>query len=189
MIPIHQLLLVHAGKLLAGEATEHREADLRRGVSALYYAMFHLLTYDTVNLHVRDSGITTAEDRRVATRGFKHASVFDIATSLCGNSQMKDSVKAIYPNRLCVPSEIRQFCRTISKLYTARLASDYEPIGCIIESIAMECLFETQVAVEVWRDVKQARPDDVRVFTELIYQHMLRGQRGAPSERSAFFVY
>ena len=53
---LHENLLVHAEALVTMDRTKPRQANLRRAVSAAYYALFHLLIHEAVLRNVgRDS--------------------------------------------------------------------------------------------------------------------------------------
>mgnify|MGYP000964758470 CR=1 FL=1 len=68
---LHEDLLVHAEKLLTLDRTRPRQANLRRAVSAAYYALFRLLIQEAVTHSIgRDGGAASRTLRVDRARWF-----------------------------------------------------------------------------------------------------------------------
>ena len=82
MIALHGVLLEHAERLRLSGAELNYEADLRRSASAAYYALLHILVYDTVHFLFPDQTQEAEESRCVTSRRFDHKTTQQFAKSI-----------------------------------------------------------------------------------------------------------
>src|SRR5262249_37617626 len=71
---LHQDLLQHAGRLAKLDPRRPKQVNLRRAVSAAYYALFHLLTAATSALYAGELGLAARINRTLNHREMKKAS-------------------------------------------------------------------------------------------------------------------
>lgn len=105
-------LLAHAERLCRASPKRPRQVDLRRAVSAAYYALFHELCWVCANTLVGTSASATADAWRLAYRAVDHRTA-------------KDRCKAKLPDTL--PMSLIGFAEAFVILQEQRHYADYDP--------------------------------------------------------------
>ncbi len=123
MIALHGVLLEHAERLRLSGAELNYEADLRRSASAAYYALLHILVYDTVHFLFPDQTQEAEESRCVTSRRFDHKTTQQFAKSIIGTNS--SIFKEYFPTKSDVPGELVDISRAILMLYDDRIDADY----------------------------------------------------------------
>lgn len=143
----HDELLLQAFQLVRKEPKQPRQASLRRGVSAGYYALFHLLIDDAVG------NWSQVDFRPVLARSFDH-------------SQMKGASNRIQ-NKQAYPfhgedpnsvTAVRFVAETFARLQERRHIADYDNSKFWSRS---EALLEVQLADDAFRAWKPVRREKV----------------------------
>lgn len=123
MIALHGILLEHAERLRLSGAVFNYEADLRRSASAAYYALLHILVYETVHFVFPEQTQEAEENRCIASRRFDHKTTQQFAKSIIGTNS--NILKEYFPTRAHVPAELIEIAKAILLLYDDRIDADY----------------------------------------------------------------
>ena len=124
MNPEH--LLDQADHLTAWQAVGRpRSTDLRRAVSAAYYALFHTLTAAAAAQLNAHPGI-----RRLLVRQYAHAQMRDVARQFANGSGGVAAQAVRFFG--AIPAELRDVAKAFLELQTARHAADYDPRADIV---------------------------------------------------------
>lgn len=117
-------LLQQAVRLATLDPTRPRQANLRRAVSAAYYALFHLLVDEATRVQI-GAQHNQAAFRHVLGRAFAHGVMKEACKSFGGGSLKKGVAKGL-PAGFVVPIAIRDLATTFVNLQDRRHAADYD---------------------------------------------------------------
>lgn len=117
-------LLQQAVRLATLDPTRPRQANLRRAVSAAYYALFHLLVDEATRVQI-GAQHNQAAFRHVLGRAFAHGVMKEACKSFGGGSLKKGVAKGL-PVGFVVPIAIRDLATTFVNLQDRRHAADYD---------------------------------------------------------------
>ncbi len=121
---MHRDLLEQARTLATLDSGKPKQANLRRAVSAAYYAIFHYLVDQScraiMGAHHAQRGY-----RQALARGFVHSTMKAACASFAG-SQLPKAVAKPLPNTFAVDREIRAIATTFSELQQKRYLADYD---------------------------------------------------------------
>lgn len=159
-MPFHQDLLSLARELVDRNPAAPVEADLRRGTSTAYYALFHLLVHEATNRL-----ITVVAVRPRVSRAFDHKTM----KLVC-----QDYVKLV-PNPAgqfvlagqVVPPKIRDIADDFVALQQSRHLADYNTEAAITQAQADTDVMRAESAFLDWAAV-QADPAADVFLTELL---------------------
>src|SRR3954454_21964266 len=119
---LHEDLRRQAWHLATWEPRRPIQASLRRGVSAAYYALFHLLI-DEATGRMFGRGPALRRFRHVLARAYSHQSIAATCKSFHGGT-FAQSVVAVLGSRP-VPADLREVATTFVKLQDDRHRADY----------------------------------------------------------------
>lgn len=120
----HHDLLSQATRLARLDPGKPKQANLRRAVSAAYYALFHFLVDQSCRMMIgtqQSQGLY----RQVLGRAFAHADMKLACTSFAGGT-LKQSVSKGLPMGFVVPPEIRRIASVFVYLQAKRHDADYD---------------------------------------------------------------
>ena len=147
-------LLSQAAHLAARGPGRPRQADLRRAVSAAYYAMFHEISDRAVRSILRGADARGRIGSRVR-RAVSHASVLKACKWMVGTTP--DVVKSMLPHDSGdIPSALRLICRYTISLQGERHRADYDFSAPFTRSAADASVAFTQLVLSDFRGL----PDD-----------------------------
>lgn len=162
MIPSPDQLLAQAERLASREAGAPRQVDLRRAISAAYYAMFHAILRTAAD-EVVGTSQRTSPLYELAYRSIDHARL----RKLCEEAQQTtlSSRRARYVPTGSFTSDIRSFAASTLELQRHRHSADYDPSFRTTMS-------DAQVAIETARSgiarFDRASASEKRVFLFLL---------------------
>ena len=145
MNPLHLIEL--SEKLARGSGGRPRQTDLRRAVSTLYHAVFHLLAQHGANLVS-----THATLRFQIARKFDHGKMKAVS-----NEFKKGDVPPYFKTQLdSIPNELAQLAELFVRLQEARHQADYDTHSDANFSKAevMKLLKETKSIVLAWPTIE-----------------------------------
>ena len=93
-------LLEQARQLITQERLRPRQVSLRRGVSAAYYSLFHLLVHEAARALTADGRL-----RLLLPRAFQHEEMGAACRTFASHGPLPALITTIYP-ALIVPPEI-----------------------------------------------------------------------------------
>lgn len=113
-----------AVRLAGTDAGRPRQADLRRAISASYYAIFHYLVDQSCSVALGRAPASLPY-RRVLGRSFDHTAMKIACQSFAGGN-LKESVTRGLPTGFSVDPPTRYLAATFLQLQELRHAADYD---------------------------------------------------------------
>lgn len=167
-----RLLLEHAERLVDTGSGRPRQADLRRAVSAAYYALFHLLTQDGAKRVGTSSAL-----QLLLTRAYNHGEMKEvskvIAAGKLAQGKLADRLKLLVT---AIPTDLQLVARAFIDLHTDRERADYD-----FHSDSGFDRLETRTRVrqarqafEAWDRVRADPAAEVYLVTMLLHQKLGR---------------
>jgi len=150
----HDDLLAQARHLALPDKRRPKQANLRRAVSAAYYALFHLLTSECAHqlVPVNPAGLSAQ-----VRRAFDHATmrqvcrvIVDVNSTLCTSFHLKAS------------TDLREVADAFSSLQDARHSADYDLSSNWERKDVILKLQDAEAAFTAWRRVRGS--DEASVF-------------------------
>ena len=147
-MPLADDLLIQARMLATVDPGIPLQANLRRSISAAYYAVFHLLVAEAVEWTVpkRPAGLSA----RVA-RLFSHSEMDKVCRTFT-NRQLPDRLAALLNNK--VPIELRTVAEVFSELQDARHLADYDTGVDTTRTETLILLDRAQSAFDAWETLR-----------------------------------
>ena len=160
----HHLLEI-ADNLASGRITQRgrpRQSELRRAVSAAYYAMFHTLALNAANLLVGSRSSTrTREAWRQTYRALNHGRI----KRQCTESR----TKRVLAN---FPQEIQDFADLFVTLQRERHIADYDPLEQLSRGSVTQLIEATRSTIDKFENIAR---DDRRAFAVFVLFDLRRG--------------
>ena len=130
------------------------EAELRRGISTAYYALFHLLIYAAT-----DRGVATAALRAHVARNFEHRNMKAVCAKYVGTPSDKTGQP--------VPTEIHRIADAFVQLQESRHKADYNVKDPVTPVEARTSVLMARDAFTDWVTISTDPAADV-FLTELL---------------------
>lgn len=121
---MHDDLLQQARHLAGLDSGRPKQANLRRAVSAAYYAIFHLLVDQSCRLAVGTQH-AQRDYRQVLGRAFSHSAMKSACSSFSGGT-LKSSVQQGLPDSFQIPTPVSLIASVFVALQSARHRADYD---------------------------------------------------------------
>ena len=145
-----------ASGAVAGRRGRPRQAELRRAMSAAYYALFHVLALCCAN---RLAGPTRTNRNELAWRQTYRALEHGHARNQCDN---QSAMRAF-------PAEIRAFARRFVYMQGQRQHADYSPVATYSRRWVMQTIDEAEEALIPFEGANSA---DRRAFAiHVLFRH------------------
>lgn len=144
---LHADLLAQARSLAQRESRRPRQASLRRAVSAAYYALFHLLTFEASRIYVKDVIFVF-----LMNRVYSHGEMKKVSESFAKGDlpRLLKPAKATNP----VPQELKGVARAFVDLQQARHEADYSLAKRLTRSETLNLVERAEQAFEDWKQVR-----------------------------------
>jgi hypothetical protein len=145
---LHADLLAQSRFLARREPKRPKQASLRRAISAAYYALFHLLTFEASRLFVKDQRLL----ERI-NRVYGHGEMNDISKAFGRGDLPKafDSIKGSFP----IPQELKDVANAFVNLQQARHDADYDLSAGFRRSEALAFVAAAERAFEAWATIRK----------------------------------
>lgn len=121
---MHDDLLQQAQQLATLDPRRPRQANLRRAVSAAYYALFHFLIEQSCRNAIGGQH-ERASYRHVLGRAFTHSTMRDACKSFAGGT-LRDAVRKGLPPTFAVPPSVSDIATKYVELQDMRHLADYD---------------------------------------------------------------
>jgi hypothetical protein len=121
---LHQDLLEQAKRLATLDIKRPKQANLRRGISAAYYALFHFLVGEACRVQIGRQH-NQAPFRHVLGRAFAHGVMKESCKSFRGGTLKKGVAKGL-PVGFTIPREIQELADAFVDLQDMRHLADYD---------------------------------------------------------------
>ena len=153
-------LLVQARSLATSDAKKPKQANLRRGVSSAYYALFHFLSEEAARIFVGASPQNRMR-RDLARRAVAHTRVKDVCQEFLKptprNLLQPYWISAGIPNN----NDLVTVCNNLIILQDFRHKADYDFSATIARSEALDACDKVKEAMAAWNRLKASHPDAV----------------------------
>jgi len=152
-------LLRQAHELARFDASKPRQVNLRRAVSAAYYALFHALV-DEACRGVMGAQHDQGPFRCVLARSFAHGTMKHACASFSGGT-LKAAVAKGLPPTFQIPREIRTLASTFVELQEKRHLADYDLTERFTRSDVMALIEQAETVIEEFAELP---PSNERKF-------------------------
>ncbi len=119
------------------------QVDLRRAVSAAYYAVFHLLTMEA------------AQNWKHQSQRDRFARLFDHGRMKTCSSKVSSRPLPVDPTAIPVASDLRLVADSFVKLQQARHTADYDNSIVWSRTQALEMIFMAKSALTAWSNIRE----------------------------------
>lgn len=141
-------LLEQARHLAKKEPRRPKQASLRRAISAVYYAVFHLLTDEAA------ARLTPKQPEDLKYRVRRAIGHADMKKTCAHFSKSKLPTHLDFPNHGPVPADLIKVARIFVALQEARHGADYDLSSSINKLDALALLQEAEDAFASWKIVR-----------------------------------
>jgi hypothetical protein len=149
VVPIDPEALRRLATRLIGPAPGADEADLRRGISTAYYALFHLLIQKTITYVVSDAAF-----RPKVARALQHGAMRSVCDRY-SRARRQVSGQYLVPQegrfpQLIITPELHQVASSFIALLTARENADYDGGETVQHTEALALVQQADAAFQAW---------------------------------------
>ena len=156
-------LLTQADFLIQLDSRRPKQANLRRAVSAAYYALFHFLIEESALLTVGTSN-NSRPLRQLVGRGFSHTAMRS-ASAEVGKTTPIDLLKPFWPRYSVASSvELQKLAKAFVILQQERHRADYDLSQPFTRDEAEKLLAQTRDAFDNWNRLKQNNRELARFY-------------------------
>ena len=172
-MPIEPKQLLDLARRLVGPAPGAAEADLRRGISTAYYALFHLLIKEGMTTFVSDPVFRTK-----VGRAFQHGPMravcdkYNPAKPDKNTGQFTTQEGQGFPS-LAIAPDVREVAATFIALYDARERADYDDATTVRHTEALAAVQRVENAFRSWLTV-QTDPSAISFLQELLCRSIMK---------------
>ncbi len=166
---LHTDLLAQARHLLRKEPRRPKQASMRRAVSAAYYALFHLLVYESSKTFI--SGTAHAGLRALAARAYEHGTMKQASTAFAAGG-LPPTLQQILPGG--TPAEIRNIAAVFVDLQFARHRADYDVTVKLTRQDAQALIGQVEQAFQNWQTVRKDPASRVFLAALLLWRQWSR---------------
>ncbi len=152
---LHGDLLEQAEHLAKIDMRRPKQANLRRAISASYYALFHLLTSEASALYVADFGLAARINRTYNHGEMKKAS------AMIANDKLPKGVR-LPGGGTSAPPDLKIVASSFVKLQQEREDADYQLDRTYDRRETLAFIQTARQAFEAWERVR--RTDDARLY-------------------------
>ena len=168
---MHQDLLRQARLLATKEPRKPLQASLRRGASAAYYALFHMLVDEAVRRMVASSRDFPRDAlRNCLRRAFSHGNMNTVAQMFAKSSVSPKLGPGLNGNPL--PTKLIKVAEAFVDLQQARHDADYNMEQRFSRQDVLDLISQADQAVADWRDVRNTLPADTFLVGLLVFGNM-----------------
>ena len=147
---------------LAKQGPKHpKQANLRRAVSAAYYALFHLLAEAAARQFAAQCGRSDGVTVSRITRSFAHAEMKKVSDKFV-NSELPTALQPSTIDEYQVPNDLILVAVAFGALYQARQDADYDTGKPLTRPEALKQIEKAKQAFAAWERVKVT--DDARMY-------------------------
>lgn len=152
-------LLDQADSLIAADSRRPRQANLRRAVSAAYYALFHFLI-DQASRSIFGGAPGRAPLRNILARGFEHGEMKEVSRAFAGGT-LPAWMREVSPG-LVLPPDLKTVAASFVRLQEERHRADYDMTRPFTRAQAVRLVDLVRDAVACWPDI--ADDDAARLY-------------------------
>lgn len=171
-MPIEPTHLLDLAKRLVGAAPGAPEADVRRGISTAYYAVFHLLIKDAMAAFVTDPGFRPRVGRALQHGPMKGVCEKYKPSRPNAAGQYTTQTSHGFPAQV-IPPDLREVAAAFIALHEAREQADYDDGVAVGHAEALAAVHTAESAFRSWLTA-QADPSSAVFLQELICRSIIK---------------
>ena len=168
-------LLVQADQLLKADPKKPKQANVRRAVSAAYYALFHFLI-EEATLLVVNTGFSSKPLRQIVARAFTHTAMNEASKSFKSRNlpELYDTLLTSSP----IPPELGRIAAAFVDSQQNRHRADYDLSAPFSRQDALNAVQQVRSAMKDWETLKQNNKEMARLYaTCLLLWNNLKGRK------------
>lgn len=160
-------LLSQARHLATRSAKKPKQADLRRAVSASYYALFHFLIHES-SRQVAGSLATKGDLKHLTSRAFDHGKMKEVCSEFQKQTP-KDLLKPFWTSlNVQATSEPQKIAKAFIRLQELRHQADYDLSISFSKQEALDAHQLASDAVYAWNSLKNLNRELAEFFGLLL---------------------
>jgi hypothetical protein len=151
-VPLHDQLVLQAEHLASKDPKRPYQANVRRSVSASYYALFHYLVFQATSLL---AGKTAADDpfRLLLSRAFDHGEMARASKAFSsGWGALPPAIQPFLVARRVHP-DVSAVAQAFLDLQDERHRADYDISALLLRQDAVAAVARARTAIQVWQGV------------------------------------
>jgi len=152
---LYRALLQQARELALRDPGKPRQVNLRRAVSAAYYALFHALIDEACRL-MFGAGHEDAPYRHVLGRAFTHSTMKQACTAFSGGT-LKAAVAKGLPATFAIPVEVGLLARAFFEAQDQRNLAEYDWSERFRRSEVLQFLIQIESALNTFLGLAPSR--------------------------------
>ncbi|MDX2037031.1 MAG: hypothetical protein SFX72_10295 [Isosphaeraceae bacterium] len=164
---IAESFLEQAEKLSTSDPRRPKQVNLRRAVSAAYYGLFHLLTWEAAMGLVGDERIA-----KILMRTYEHSEIKRVSREF-SKGRAPSSIDSIE-----MPEELRSVAAAVVSLQEERHRSDYDLSIVYRRREVIEQVSKARKAFEDWKKVRNREAARVYLACFLLWDRWEKARRG-----------
>lgn len=149
---MHDQLLSQARHLAEMDSGRPVQANLRRAISAAYYAMFHFVIDRALSFFIGTGAVQGSDDlRNLMARAFEHADIKGAARAFASGNP-PDLIKRALAGQP-IPTELQEFTQTFVELQERRHQADYDLSSRFIRDNVLTNIQRVEEAIVNWEQI------------------------------------
>jgi hypothetical protein len=149
--PLHRQLLIQARRLARLDPRRPQQGNLRRAVSAAYYALFHFLI-DEACRFLLGTGPGRARLRKTLARAFAHAEMANAAQSFAGGTLPRAIARRL--GAVAIPHAVQELAEQFLAIQYQRHLADYDLSISFSRGDAIRLVEAIERAVANWLPIR-----------------------------------
>jgi uncharacterized protein (UPF0332 family) len=162
---VHEDLLDQAVRLATLDARRPKQANLRRAISSVYYAMFHHLVDEACRAQI-GAQRNQSPFRQVLGRAFAHGVMKEACKSFGGGTLKKGVAKGL-PAAFTIPAEVKELALTFVSLQDYRHLADYDLTERFKRSDVLSLIIEVRRRIQAFTNL--ASSNEKRFFLSCLW--------------------
>jgi len=168
---MYEQLIEQARLLATTDRRKPRQVNLRRAVSAAYYALFHFVVDRATGYFV---GGTSPQRhlRHLMARGFEHGDMRNAAKAFrAGNPP--EAIRRVMGDR-GVPSHLRQIATIFVQIQELRHRADYDLSEVFVRQAVLMEIERVEEAIQLWDEVAEDPATRIFLMSVLLWDRIKR---------------
>lgn len=168
---MHEQLIDQARLLATTDPRKPQQVNLRRAVSAAYYAMFHFLVDKATGYFVGGASQQRSL-RHLMARGFAHGEMKSAAKAFQAGNPPDVIRRAMDHDD--IPARLRQFATTFVQIQELRHRADYDLSEAFIRQAVLTEIQRVENAIKHWDEVADDPATRIFLLSVLLWDRIKR---------------
>ncbi len=170
---MHDQLLAQARHLAELDMGRPTYVNLRRAISAAYYAMFHFVIDRALRFFIGTGAVQGSADlRNLMARAFEHSDIKGAARAFASGNP-PELIKHALANQP-IPSELHQFAATFVEMQERRHQADYDLSSKFNRKNVLTHIQRVEQVIANWEQIDQHHATGVFLLCVLTWNRIQR---------------